>query len=343
MYYFVEYMRAKAALRIALIILAVVFLAGVVVRIAVHGPTVYQWSSGLQSEPGAHVTRTQLPDGSVRVVVDNPSQRTHAVVIQGPGRLDMDITEPEKKSTRNDVVSMGNMDMNTRVHNGMAHTVIRYHGGLILDVGLLLVFSIPMGIIIGTILAGPLSKENDGHLELAWTKPVSREKYALAAIGVDASTIFISQLCAIAVALLGMLMFSVPSFTATNMFLPELLMAIFGPIAWYALVTAASTSVKRGPGVVIGAAWLTAIIVPAVSAALAGPAQLNSVARGFYLIFHTLTYLDPIAYLSIKTVGHETSVRTVVGTDLVATVWILIALSVGYIALSVLQWRRVEA
>jgi hypothetical protein len=225
----------------------------------------------------------------------------------------------------------------------MAHTVIRYHGGLILDVGLLLVFSIPMGLIIGTVLAGPLSKENDGHLELAWTKPVSREKYALAAIGVDAVTIFISQLCAIAVALLGMLMFSVPGFTATNMFLPELVIAIFGPLAWYALVTAASASVKRGPGMVIGCAWLAAIIVPGVSAALAGPAQFNSVARGFYLIFHTLAYLDPIAYLSIRIVGHETSIQTAVGTGLIATLWILIALTVGYIALSVLQWRRVEA
>ena len=45
MYYFVEFLRAKGALRLALILLGIILLTAIVLRISVHGPTVDDWAS----------------------------------------------------------------------------------------------------------------------------------------------------------------------------------------------------------------------------------------------------------------------------------------------------------
>jgi len=342
MYYYAEYLRAKGALRIALILLGIFLLVGIIFRIAVHGPTVNQWVSNLENSPTAHVTRTQLPDGSTRIVIEDPQKQTYAVVTQSGQRIHMDIREPaSSRHARRDVVSMGSMNMNEDVHNGVAHTVIEYSGGFAYDLGLLFLVTIPMGLLVSTILAGPLAKENDGHLELAWTKPVSREQYALACFAADIPAIIISQLLCIAVTLIATFMFVVPRFSYGPHVGWNILVALLAPIAWYALLTAASASFKRGPGLVIGLGWMFAIIVPSVAGGLSEAAKYNTIAAVFYAIFHTLAYLDPISYLEFR--NRESTIGTGFGLPIQSVVAALAALSIGYITLSVLQWRRVEA
>ena len=337
MYYFVELQRAKRALFIALIMLAVFLLTAIVIRIAVHGA---MFSDELVNSPTAHVTRTQLGDGSTRIVVDDPQRQTHAVIIKQPsGVLDIDATEPKSAGRHHDNFSMGSTNINSYDEGNVRRTTMHYKPEHITyDLGGLFLVTILMGLIVASMLTGTLAKENDGHLELAWTKPVSRERYAIASILVDCAAIVISQLLTIAVTLIATLMFFVPRFDWPPTVGWHVALAVAGPIAWYALITAASASLKRGPGAVIGLGWVAAVIIPGIAAAIQGLAQVNTVAAWFYAIFKGLSYIDPIAYLSFNGPTHSNFLLPLEGT-----VGVLCALSIGYAVLAVAQWRRVEA
>lgn len=338
MYYFVEFLRAKRALFIALILLGLVFLAAVILRVSVHTG---HWDADLQSSPTAHVTKTQLGDGSTRIVVDDAARQTHAVIVRHPdGAFDMDVIEPKNGSNAShhhmDFVT-GSTNMSTRDEGNTTHTVIHYrHDMPNYDLGILFMATIPMGLIVASILGGLLAKENDGHLELAWTKPVSRERYALAGMTVDALAIAVAQLLTIAVTLAASLMFFVPRFSYGATAGWEIVLAFAAPIAWYALITAASASLRRGPGMVIGLGWVLAILIPSIGGALQNAAQMNAIAAWFYAIFRGLSYIDPIAYLAMHN-NHPTLM------SFPASAGVLCALVAGYVALAVAQWRRVEA
>jgi hypothetical protein len=334
-YYFVEYARAKRALVIALVLLGLFLLAAIILRISVHDS---HWQATLQNSPTAHVTSTTLADGSTRTVVDDPAKQTHAVIVKRKnGVVDMDVIEPRGSKRHHADFVMGMTNVNQNVQGNKLHTTIHYVPEVPkFDLGTCFLITMVIGLITASILGGVLAKENDGHLELAWTKPVSREGYALSSIAVDALALIASQLLAMAVLLLAMLMFFVPKFTYGPNFVWAILLAFAVPIAWYALVTAASASLKRGPGVVIGLGWVAAVVIPGVAAALQGVAALNPIAAWFYAIFRGLSYIDPISYLSIH--RDQTTIM-----PFPASVGVMCALIVGYIALAVAQWRRVEA
>lgn len=336
-YSYVEFARAKRALRIVAILLGLFLLAAIVVRISVHDTGAAE--GRLINSPTAHVTRTQLPGGATRTVVDDPSRSIHAVILKHvDGSLDMDITEPKTDENQSNIV-MGSMTVNRTAHGNMEHTVVHYaHGVPAFPLGYCFLFTIPMGLIVASLLGGPLAKENDGHLELAWTKPVSRERYALGAIAVDAATIAVSQIFTLALALLATLMFLVPKFSFGDNMGWHILMSFAGPISWYALVTAASASLKRGPGVVIGLGWVAALLIPSIAQGLAQAASVNQIAAGFLVIFKALSYLDPIAYMTTGS-GNGRSFLL----PFPQTVWVMCLLAAVYVALAVAQWRRVEA
>jgi hypothetical protein len=334
-YYFVEYARAKRAIAIALILLGLFFLAAVILRLSVHDSN---WQATLQNSPTAHVTKTTLADGSIRTIVDDPARQTHAVIVKHTnGVMDMDVTEPRGSKTHHANFVMGSTNMNQTVEGNKLHTTIHYvPEAPNFELGICFLITIPMGLIVASILGGALAKENDGHLELAWTKPVSRERYALAGIAVDAIAIVVAQLLTIAVSLLATLMFLVPRFSYGPNLAWAILLAFAGPVAWYALITAASASLKRGPGIVIGLGWVAAVLIPGIAGALQGAAGVNPIAAWFYAIFHALAYIDPISYFSF----HKDQTTMMPFPDSVGVMFVLIA---AYVALAVAQWRRVEA
>lgn len=334
-FYFVEYARAKRAIVIALILLGLFFLAAVILRISVHD---VHWESQLESSPTAHVIHTTLADGSIRTVVDDPARQTHAIIIKHKnGVMDMDVLEPRGAKSHHSNFVMGSTNMNATVEGNKLHTTIHYVPGIPnFDLGTCFLLTIPMGLLVASFLGGALAKENDGHLELAWTKPVSRERYALSSVAVDAIAIVLAQLLTIAVTLLATLMFLVPRFSYGHNLLWAILLAFAGPIAWYALITAASASLRRGPGIVVGLGWVAAVLIPGIAGALQGAAGVNPIAAWFYAIFHALSYVDPISYFAF----HKDQTAMMPFPDSVGVMFVLIAV---YVALAVAQWRRVEA
>lgn len=340
MFYFVEYLRAMRALRIVGIILGILLLIGIIFRLSfVHGTSPEAYVTTLQSSPTAHVSQQTLPDGSTRITIDDPAKHTHAVIVRSGKTVSMDVTEPSGSARQyHDTVSFGNTNMNENAHNGVSHVVMTYKPGADFTWGGLFQVSILLGVIVASMLAGPLAKENDGHLELAWTKPVSRERYAVAAIAIDIVTMIVSQLGLIAVVLLGTAMWVLPSITLGRN-APELILSsLLAPIAWYACLTCFSASLRRGPGMVIGLGWFAALVIPAVL--LATEHTYNPVGIGVHAIFTALAYIDPIVYIPSMS---PHSAHSQLFESLGAAIAALAALSIAYIAVAVLQWRRVEA
>lgn len=341
MYYYVEYLRAMRAMRIVGIVLGVLLLAGIVLRLSfIHGASPEAYVTDLQNSPSAHVTKTELPDGTVQTTIDDPKKNTHAVVLRKGNEFRLDVTEPAKagRDHRHDTMSMGSVNMNEDTRGGVSRVTMTYRGGLDLSWSALFAGSAFMGLIVATMLGGSLAKENEGHLEIAWTKPTSREAYALAGFATDAVAIIVAQLLGIAAFLLCAMMWAMPTFTLGAGGFTLILLALLVPIAWYACLTSFSASLKRGPGMVIGLGWFAALVIPSV---MAGTAHVqHPIAQGIHLIFTGLAYIDPIAYFpSFSGRGFHGHLVTSIEQAVIGAA----ALTLGYTVLAVLQWRRVEA
>jgi ABC-type transport system involved in multi-copper enzyme maturation permease subunit len=346
MYYYSEVLRGKRALRVVAIILGVFLAIAIIFRLwalSEHNPEGV--AQALQSSPTAHVVTKTLAGGTIETTVNDPLKRVHAVIDRNGRLFHMDVTLPaENPLSRQRFFSMGNSNVDRTRRAGMSHIVVTRDNFADLPLGILFAISCIIGLVTATMLGGVLAKENDGHLELVWTKPVSRERLALATIAVDVVTILISQFGMVIMTLIVCAMFVWPwPGIYTNAMTPAVIgLALIGPIAWYACLTAFSASLKRGLGMVVGLGWLAAIVTPGIAG---GTAFLNSdIGRSIHVVFQALSYIDPIAYISFHgSLGSNgLQFHTAIGS-IGTSALLLLGLTVIYLALAVLQWRRVEA
>jgi hypothetical protein len=345
MFYYAEYLRGMRALRVIGIILGILLAIAIVFRLwafSEHNPE--SVATALQSSPSAHVTTTTLADGTVETVVDDPLKHVHAVIDRHGQSFRMDATMPSSMAPNNHVhISMGSSDVSRNRKTGMTHITIGNDMTAHIPVGVLFAIAEGFALITATMLGGALAKENDGHLEIAWTKPVSRERLALASIGVDMAAILVSQFAAVLVILLVCAMFIMPAFHTDALTLPAIILTLLGPLAWYACLTAFSASLKRGLGMVVGLGWLAALAIPAIEQ---GTAFLSSdIGLAIHGAFKALTYIDPIQYVHIAfhASGGSAGMQSMPTGPLTTSVVLLLILTIAYAAAAVLQWRRVEA
>jgi ABC-type transport system involved in multi-copper enzyme maturation permease subunit len=338
---FVEYLRGVRALRTVAILLGLLLAGALIVRLSWgKPPSSDDYINSLERSPTAHVTRTRLPNGRSRTVIDDPNRGVN-VVVERDGRTITRIASVSAggshERARTDVVRGATVSPRPRdvtAETTMTTTAVTYSP---FDIGSLFMMAIPMGLLAATLLGGPLSKENDGHLELAWTKPVSRTRYALSAIVVDLATIAVAE-AATAVVVLGATFFwEVPKISFDALGPRHVAFALLAPAAWYACLTAFSASVKRGPGAVLGIGWVAAVVCPVIASTTHG--SPTGAGRTISAIFDTISYADPIAYLWFRINGSDADPAHTLTTGLLA----LGTLAVVYLALAVVQWRRLEA
>ncbi|HET9394253.1 MAG TPA: hypothetical protein VFO29_12125 [Candidatus Rubrimentiphilum sp.] len=345
MFYYAEYLRGMRALRVMAIILGVFVAIAILIRLwafSEHSPE--SVATALQSSPTAHVTTKTLADGTVETIVDDPAAHVHAVIDRHGRGFRMDATMPSSMAPTQHVhISMGSSDVIRNHKTGMTHLVIRNDLDANIPVSILFAIAEGFALITATMLGGALAKENDGHLEIAWTKPVAREKLALASIGVDMATILVSQLATVLLIVLVCAMFIMPTFSTDALTLPAVLLTLLGPLAWYACLTAFSASLKRGLGMVVGLGWLAAIAIPGIEQATAF--STNDVGLAIHGVFKALTYIDPIQYvhISFHASAGGPGMRSMPADPLGMSVVLLLVLTAAYVAAAVLQWRRVEA
>jgi hypothetical protein len=178
--------------------------------------------------------------------------------------------------------------------------------------------------ILATVMGLSLASENEGHLEVAWTKPASRERYALNIFGID----LVAMLC-------GYILTIIAIFTVADVWVGR--QAVFAekplwesaamfllPVYIYALIALGSASLKRSRGMVAGLFWPIVLGLTALA-----QIRIDSVRA----IAHAINTINPVVIFETPH-GVETSPSTYA----LAAVLTAIAL-----ALAIVQWRRLEA
>ncbi len=204
-----------------------------------------------------------------------------------------------------------------------------------------LVYAVTFGaLLVAAILGSSLNRQRE-HLPLAWTRPLSRERFVLSFLAVDA--------VAIVLTLAGTLLyvaFSMATSRGTHIlwYLDPLAfpMAAFGlgaAFMTYALAQAVTSWYTASGGLVKGLACAACgVLVPLGFARLGSP---------YDLFVAVLNYLNPLAYFVPIVVDAKQSPAVLEFVRLLpldfgvklACVWLLAAL---YMAIATYGWKRLE-
>ncbi len=340
--YYVEFLRVFRALRICAIVLAAVFLVAAAARVSLS-PMLHQQFMRSFSPTAVRAVHRQ-PDGSVITTIDDHKKGVRVVqrtlgpmwdmtIYESPGHARRSGHNVHVRAGRSHAHSGGLLAMDeTTLANGVH--VYHMHNDRRYPLQMLVLIAGFVAALFATLVGCSLSRENNGHLELVWTKPSSRDAAALAMFGVDIAGILASfVLCALLVHLCIALFVGWPVVTFTGGHSLELLRALLFPIAWYALLQGATASMRRSGGMVCGLMWVGALVIPSL---IAIPNDLLRAA------LKTLDTLNPLAYFGhfdLPGIGSPTLLPATLGANVLA----LSAIIILSVAASLLQWRRLEA
>jgi ABC-type transport system involved in cytochrome c biogenesis permease component len=335
---YVEWLRVRNALRVTAICLGVSIVIALVVRISIAAQ--FGSTHDIVNRLGAEkdtVTTHSVVDGFARTTLTNAREHTVVVIEDQPdGSKVIQITEPGHSNRATDVVRMGPVSVSTTESGGVEKTTIETNRPV--PFGIYAGIAAVIALIIATVLGAPFAKENDGHLEIAFLKPVSRTANALAVVLADCVGILIAEVMTIVAFAIMQAFFEVPHFDFSGINSTAILLAIALPLSWYAFLNASTASLKRGAGAVVGLAWPAAF----VSISLAGLNLGTSITgQTFHTIFWSISRIFPLTYIQFE--GHGSEDLSTLGPKLLATAGILTGLFLVYGALAVVQWRRVEA
>jgi len=178
---------------------------------------------------------------------------------------------------------------------------------------------------LATVMGLNLASENDGHLEVAWAKPISREWYAMGLFGVDlivmAVAYVLTLVCAIALC----------DFWAGHQVIvvrqPLMLdVAVLAfPFYIYAIVVALSASLKRNRGVAAGLLWPALIALLVASKII----RVDSVQA----VLHAVNTINPVVVFSSQNGAMAPAGNYALG----------FALTAVCLGIALVQWRRLEA
>ncbi|HEY6450866.1 MAG TPA: hypothetical protein VIX60_09335 [Candidatus Cybelea sp.] len=336
---YVEWLRVRNCLRIAAIILAVLVVLAVILRVSVaRYMSTEAWIAHMALNAGSKETHTVLPDGTKRMMLDDPADRTHVIVDDhGYAGRHIVITEPSSREhEEHSHVNVGSIQVSESRHGDLTTTVVDTNGAV--PMMYYMAIADLAALVVATILAAPLAREIDGHLEIALTKPISRVRYALGVIGVDVVGILAASFLTIVALYLCQLLFESPRLDFSGINARAVAMGLALPLAWYAMLCAATTWLSRAYGAVQGFAWPVAIFI----GILAAIQPNNTVALFVHDVAWVISRLDPLSYVSMAQPALNGSI-SYADANFAFRMSIEVLLFVVYGALAVWQWQRVEA
>ena len=335
---YVEWLRVRNLLRIVAIILGILLVLAVVLRISVaRYTTPAHWISQIEGQPDVKVQHVTLPDGTKRTIVDHPAQGTHVVVDdRGYAGTHIVVTEPTKSHHENDNFSVGSVSVSESKHGTVTTTVIDTNGAVPMIYYMALADLVAL--IVATMLAAPFAREADGHLEVALTKPIPRARYAMEAIAADVAGIIVASLLTIAALYICQLLFESPRLDFSGVNARAIAVGIACPLAWYALVCAATTWMHRAFGAVLGFAWPVAILV----GVLAAIHPRNVVGLFIHDVAWVLSRFNPISYVTFP---NEPTSAAFFASDptFLPRLAVMLLMFVVYSGLAMVKWQRMEA
>ena len=297
-------------------------------------------------ERSSNETQTKLPDGVVRTIIDNPAKGIR-ITIDDHGYWGKHV-ELFEKTTPHGV-------HHTKINFGDIHAerIILPQGSLVkIDEGSLVpedlsyyfTFAALVAMIVATILGAPFARENEGHLETAFTKPISRANLALQTIAADLVGIAAAWTMTVVFLIVGHTIFEAPNYVYGPTDTVAVTLGLLCAFAWYALLNAATASMKRAYGAVLGVAWPIALGIGGISQAQLGNSPL---AEFVHWLASALLWIFPTSYLHLQfMLGMSSDLHrsaAIASMSLQTTLSILAVLALVYGALAIYQWRRVEA
>ncbi|HEV2909201.1 MAG TPA: hypothetical protein VGX02_07975 [Candidatus Eremiobacteraceae bacterium] len=194
--------------------------------------------------------------------------------------------------------------------------------------------SLLVGGIMATIWGNALARENDGHLEVAWTKPVSRTTYATSVMLVDGVGLLLSVVLGFFALVLILIDVRAPiTFSVAPSSLMDIARFLLFPLAWYALIVALSARL-RGGGVVQGLIWPIALGLTGIAAAPLPPV--------WHTIAMIISLLNPMTYLQYHQNDFSLMTSTIMAPALLSDIALAVFVIGGWM-LATTQWRRMEA
>jgi hypothetical protein len=357
--YYVEFLRVFRALRIFTIVLAGCLLIAFISRVSMGTHFSNFWVEGPNYSASAHRSVQVGPGGAEVTTVNDPVNGLHVVQVRTTGKLDVMVYETPRafekrtigipKYTRHrshhrpncagsckQIFGAEGIRIDEYTQPDGTH-IIHYVNDHHVPMDIFLVMCGFFAAIFASAIGGSLSKENDGHLELTWTKPVSRQRFAVTMFAIDASGIAVAGLLTFVAGLVAFGMFlGAPLLIATPDTAGDLFMAVLFPLAWYALGQALTASMRRA-GVIIGMMWV--ISITAVSLIAIPNALLQTILR-------IVNIVNPLAYY-VSQNGHPSDVNgmsaSMLGSTPTADILALGAIIILAITASLVQWRRLEA
>ncbi len=336
---YVEWLRVRNCLRCVLVVLAILVALGAILRIAVNRYMSSEaWVAHMAMAHDAKETQTTLPDGTKRLIIVDPGDQTRIVVDDhGYAGRHIVITEPSSRAHQeHDHVNVGSLRVTSTQHAGVTTTVIDTNGAVPMLYYMALADLVAL--IVATVLAAPLAREIDGHLEIALAKPCSRARYALGVVGADVAGILAASVLTVIAFYLCQLLFESPRLDFSGVNMRAVAMGVAMPLAWYAMLCAATTWLHRSWVAVLAFAW------PAV--ALVGILTLIPTASPVALFVHDVAWglsrLVPLSYVQMAK-PDDAGGLSYAGDHFGLRLALEAVFFLVYGALAVWQWQRVEA
>ena len=212
-------------------------------------------------------------------------------------------------------------------HHGEHFEVISVEGYAYVAAAMVAVFS--------TVLATSLAHHLAGHLEIAWTKPIARERLIFETMIVDAVTIAIAYLGTILVAIGLVSVFAGKiSVAVTPIGLGRTASELLFIFAFYTVIQAVTSGQRRMAATVAGVAWPVLLFFIAAPS-MGMPAPITR-------FIELLNYLNPLALLAVRTNdGIATNMlrMQIWGVPALLDACALIALG---LLVAIVRWKRIE-
>jgi hypothetical protein len=194
--------------------------------------------------------------------------------------------------------------------------------------------------IVASFLSCSLASENCHHLEIAWTKPISRDKYAAGLFVVDLASLMLIFLAVAGIAY-GVVSAYVGgpvhvTLDASNAWRAARF-ALF-PIAWFGMGQALTSGISGAvAGAVTGLSWPVAELLSILAT--------RPFSSTWHTIFSVINLVNPIAYFPFWEFDDSTgsALREYFGYGLTTDTLALALLAVLGVAFALARWRRLEA
>jgi hypothetical protein len=187
--------------------------------------------------------------------------------------------------------------------------------------------------ILGTVLATSLSSHVSGHLEIAWTKPIPRDRLIAQTFAIDIGALAVAYVATMIVAITINAVFG-SHLDYTTSQLGHVAAELLFPIALYAMVQGVTSAVGRRAGMIAGLAWPVMLLAGGVIPAPVPPFVHQAIVA--------INFLNPLALLSTNMrLGHYFNIlgRETWSPLALGDAGLIVALGFAF---ALVQWRRLE-